>query len=175
MGLGYVCDPRTNCHYEIVADTIHVSDDITEEDIQKLTHVFYTWVRKDDLLGPIFNGKIGTSDKDWEPHIEKINNFWSNIFLRTGRYHGQPLSKHIGFPTMSPKHFTRWLELFDKAGAKALAPHKHERFNQTAKRIAQSFQMALAVHYSQKEGVSDADNPFIDFGIRRPSWAHKKD
>lgn len=149
------------------------ADTITEDDIAKLTKVFYTWVRKDELLGPIFNAKIGTTDAEWTPHITRINDFWSNIFLRTGRYQGQPMTKHVGLAGLSPAHFTRWLALFDKAGKQTLSEIKYERFNQTAQRIAQSFQMGLAVHFSQNPENDDKDNPFIAFGIRRPSWQHK--
>lgn len=154
---------------------IHSPDDITEDDILALTHIFYTWVRKDDLLGPIFNDKIGATDEAWNPHIAKINDFWSNIFLRTGRYNGQPMSKHVGMPSLSPAHFTRWLELFNKAGKKTLPEAKYTRFNQTAERIAQSFQMGLAVHFSQNPENDGEENPFIEFSIMRPSRQHSSE
>lgn len=149
---------------------------ITEDDITKLTKVFYATVRKDDLLGPIFNAKIGTTDEKWDPHIAHINNFWSNIFLKTGRFKGNPMSKHMGLDGITPAHFTRWLELFAKAGKKTLAPAKQEAFTQTANRIAQSFQMGLAVHYATKptDTNKDTPNPFIKFGISRPSWDKQK-
>lgn len=152
---------------------IDTPDDITEADIVALTNVFYTWVRKDDLLGPIFNEKIGMTDEEWAPHIAKINDFWSNIFLRTGRYNGQPMSKHVGMPSLSPAHFTRWLELFNTAGEKTLPEAKYTRFNATADRIAQSFQMGLAVHHSQNPENDDKENPFLEFSIMRPSRQHK--
>lgn len=147
----------------------NLTDPLTEDDISRLTHLFYTWVRADDLLGPIFNGKIGTSDADWEPHITKINDFWSNIFLRTGRYNGQPMTKHVGMPTLSPQHFTRWLELFDRAGQKTLSDVKKTEFNEMANRIAQSFQMGLAVHFDQNPDNDGKENPFKQFSIHRPS------
>ena len=140
---------------------------ITEDDIASLTKVFYANVRKDDLLSPIFKTKIGITDAEWNPHIKKINGFWSNIFLRSGRYQGNPMSKHMGLDGISPAHFTRWLKLFDEAGKSTLPQEKYAQFNQTANRIAQSFQMGLAVHYATKD--DDTPNPFIEFGISRPS------
>lgn len=141
-------------------------DTINEEDIARLTKVFYASVRQDELLGPIFNGKIGTDDAVWDAHIEKINGFWSNIFRKTGRYVGNPMAKHIGLPGITPAHFTRWLQLFETAGIKTLPDQKKTLFYQTANRIAQSFQMSLAFHYAKDETMP---NPFEEFGLNLPS------
>jgi hemoglobin len=141
---------------------------ITEEDITKLTQVFYASVRQDDLLGPVFHAKIGTDEDIWETHIDKINGFWSSIFLKTGRYKGNPMIKHAALPDITPAHFKRWLELFAMAGLKALPAEKMDQFNRTADRIAKSLQMGLAFHHSQNDSE---DNPFQEFGLKRPSWS----
>ena len=137
---------------------------ITEDDIAKLTQVFYAWVRKDDLLGPVFNAKIGTDDAQWQPHIAHINDFWSGIFLKTGRFSGNPMAKHTPLPGLTPAHFTRWLELFARAGEQTLPPAKQAHFNNMAKRIAKSLQMGLAFHYGGQD-----TNPFAEFDLARPS------
>jgi len=142
------------------------AEPITEDDIAALTHVFYTWVRKDDLLGPVFNTKIGTNDEDWAPHIQHINDFWSGIFLKTGRFSGNPMAKHTPLPGLTPTHFTRWLELFAKAGAQTLPAAKQAHFNNTAQRIAKSLQMGLAFHNANRDVEP---NPFAQFDIARPS------
>jgi len=142
------------------------AEPITEEDITALTNVFYTWVRKDDLLGPVFNTKIGIGDEEWAPHIQHINDFWSGIFLKTERFSGNPMAKHAPLPGLTPAHFTRWLELFAKAGEQTLSPAKQEHFNITAKRIAKSLQMGLAFHNASKD---IEPNPFAEFDIARPS------
>ena len=139
---------------------------ITEEDISAITRVFYTWVRKDELLGPVFAGKVGTRDEEWAPHIQHINDFWSGIFLKTGRFSGNPMAKHAPLPGLTPAHFTRWLELFAKAGAQTLPPAKQTHFNNTAERIAKSLQMGLAFHNASKD---IEPNPFAEFDITRPS------
>jgi len=141
------------------------AEPITEDDIAALTQVFYTWVRKDDLLGPVFNAKIGTEDAQWAPHIQHINDFWSGIFLKTGRFSGNPMAKHTPLPGLTPAHFTRWLELFAKAGAQTLPPAKQKHFNDTAQRIAKSLQMGLAFHNASKD---IEPNPFEKFGLRTP-------
>ncbi len=142
------------------------AEPITEDDIAALTKVFYTWVRKDELLGPVFAAKIGTDDAQWTPHITHINDFWSGIFLKTGRFSGNPMAKHAPLPGLTPAHFTRWLELFAKAGAQTLSPAKQKHFNDTAGRIAKSLQMGLAFHNASKD---IEPNPFAEFDIARPS------
>ena len=37
--------------------------------------------------------------------------FWSSVALASGRYHGQPMPKHLPLP-VEARHFDRWLELF---------------------------------------------------------------
>ena len=64
-----------------------ISELISEEDIAGLVPVFYGRVRKDPMLGPIFNGAI----EDWPEHIEKLRAFWSSVMLGSGRYKGQPM------------------------------------------------------------------------------------
>lgn len=139
---------------------------ITEDDIAALTRVFYAWMRKDELLAPIFNAKIGTDDAQWETHIAHINDFWSGIFLKTGRFSGNPMAKHTPLPGLTPAHFARWLELFAKAGAQTLSPAKQLHFNNTAKRIARSLQMGLACHHAN---LDSDPNPFAEFDLVRPS------
>ncbi len=139
---------------------------ITENDIAALTDVFYSWVREDDLLGPVFAAKIGTRDDQWAPHIQHINDFWSGIFLKTGRFSGNPMAKHAPLPGLTPAHFTRWLKLFAKAGAQTLCATKQAHFNNTAERIAKSLQMGLAFHNTNQ---NIEPNPFAKFDITRPS------
>ncbi len=146
------------------------TDPITEDDIAALTKVFYAWVRKDDLLGPVFNEKIGADDTQWQPHIAHINDFWSRILLKTGRFSGNPpgnlMAKHTPLLGLTPAHFTRWLELFARAAKQTLPPAKQAHFNTMAERIARSLQMGLAVHHAAQD---TAHNPFAKFDLVRPS------
>ncbi len=49
----------------------------SREEVSLLVRTFYGKVRKDDLLGPIFNGII----KDWEEHLELLTDFWETQLL----------------------------------------------------------------------------------------------
>ena len=88
--------------------------DITNrDDIYVLVTSFYEKVRKNDLLGPFFNGKI----KDWNEHLERLTTFWeSSLFLKT-KYYGDPLEAHVKVDRESGNkinelHFGTWLNLW---------------------------------------------------------------
>ncbi len=141
------------------------TDYITEEDIAAITKVFYANIRKDKFLGPVFNAKIGTDNASWNKHIAHINDFWSQVFLQTGRFNGNPMTAHAKLSELTPEHFNHWLDMFASAAQKTLPANKQKIFNQTAKRIATSLQMGLAVVWADRE----EGNPFLRFDASRPS------
>ncbi|KOF52827.1 preprotein translocase subunit TatC [Achromobacter sp. DMS1] len=106
----------------------------TEEAITDLVHQFYAAVRRDERLGPIFNGHV----RDWDEHLAKLVDFWSSILRGTRRFTGTPMPKHIALPDLSAELFQRWLALFRETAAaqpnQAMARHAVEM----AQRIAQS-------------------------------------
>ena len=53
---------------------------IDETMIETLIRAFYTRVRQDALLAPIFASRIS----DWEPHLDNMFAFWSSLTLHTG-------------------------------------------------------------------------------------------
>jgi hemoglobin len=85
------------------------------DDIELLVRTFYKRVRKDDLLGPIFEPMI----KDWEAHFAHLTNFWeSNLFFKK-TYGGDPLQKHIDVDiyhhdSINELHFGVWINLWYK-------------------------------------------------------------
>ncbi len=138
---------------------------IDEDDIAAITKVFYARVRRDEILGPVFKARVGTDDARWEQHIAHINDFWSQVFLQTGRFAGNPMTAHAALEEITPAHFARWLAMFAQAGQQVLPEAKQKIFNQTAERIAKSLQMGLAVVWADRE----AGNPFAEFDAVRPS------
>src|SRR5579871_4818782 len=86
-----------------------VDDAITEELIRELVHGFYARIRRDGVLGPIFDRVIG---EDWDPHLAKMCDFWSSVMRMTGRYKGNPMLAHMRLKMVRPEHFERWLALF---------------------------------------------------------------
>jgi hemoglobin len=85
-----------------------LTDITTLEDIKLLVDSFYSKVQKDELIGPIFNGKIGDR---WPEHLEKMYRFWQTILLEVHTYSGSPFPPHKQLP-VAKEHFDRWMEIF---------------------------------------------------------------
>lgn len=112
--------------------------ELNKSDIQKLVINFYSKVRKDELLGPIFND---VAQVDWEHHIPLICQFWNSIMLKTSEYRGNAYMKHVllGKKTQIQElHFTRWLELFQQEAIKYLPVNAAEDIIKKATLIAKS-------------------------------------
>jgi hemoglobin len=84
---------------------------INEEYISILVDQFYTKVRANPDLGPIFGSRIGDQ---WEPHLGKMKTFWGSVMLRTGAYGGKPMQVHVGVREAKPEHFKTWIKLFNE-------------------------------------------------------------
>ncbi|MGV2496836.1 group III truncated hemoglobin [Pelagerythrobacter aerophilus] len=113
---------------------------ITEDDINRLVPEFYARVRRDALLGPIFNGAID----DWPHHLEKLKAFWSSVMLTSGRYKGNPMQAHVRHDTaMTGEAFERWLGLWRETTDDLLSPAAAAAFQDKADRIAESLQLGI--------------------------------
>lgn len=117
---------------------------ITESMIRDLVHTFYAKVRKDPLLGPIFNDKV----RDWDAHLALLCRFWSSVTLMTGTYKGRPMPLHAALPEIDNHHFVRWLALFEETAREVCPPAAAELFIDRSQRIAQSLQQGIALYRS---------------------------
>lgn len=106
----------------------------TDDEVATLVHAFYAKVRRDEVLGPIFNGLVD----DWDHHLSKLVDFWSSILRGTGRYSGTPMQKHIALPHLDEALFQRWLALFLETTKEQPNQAMGERAYASAQRIAQS-------------------------------------
>lgn len=68
-----------------------MNDIQSREDVEALVHTFYTKVRANDELGPIFNSAI----KDWDSHLIHLTNFWESQLFKKNVFSGNPLKKHV--------------------------------------------------------------------------------
>jgi hemoglobin len=122
----------------ITADIIDRTG-IDEALIERLVRRFYDKVRRDPELGPIFQARI----VDWEPHLRRMCAFWSSVALMSGRYHGEPMSKHLPLP-VDATHFDRWLALFEETAKELCDDAAADHFTERAGRIAASLELAIA-------------------------------
>jgi len=77
------------------------------DDIKIFVDEFYDKVRRDELIGPVFLGKI----EDWQPHLEKLYAFWNAALFGVPGFRGNPFARHAPLQ-IGPEHFERWLKLF---------------------------------------------------------------
>lgn len=115
----------------------------SEKDIQLLVHDFYAQVRKDALLGPIFNSHV----QDWPRHLQHLCDFWSSILLHTGSFSGNPVMKHAQLPALTYAHFEHWLSLFEAATKR----HQNVQMGQKAYMMAQRIAQSLWSAYPKTE------------------------
>jgi hemoglobin len=107
--------------------------------IAALIDAFYSRVRADDLLGPVFER---TLDGRWEQHQPKMVDFWVGLVLGEKRYQGNLKSVHQALPDLTPAHFDRWLGLFLDTVETRYAPAAAVGFMEPALRIAHSLQLS---------------------------------
>ncbi|HVX76120.1 MAG TPA: group III truncated hemoglobin [Bradyrhizobium sp.] len=115
-------------------------DHVSEEGIRRLVDGFYAKVRRDPELAPIFLRAI---PGDWQPHLNKMYDFWSSVMLTTGRYKGNPVIKHQVLPGMKISLFERWLVLFNETCDELFDEDVSGVFRGKAARIAESLRLAL--------------------------------
>jgi hemoglobin len=133
-------------HRSTLVDEISERTGITDAMIADLVETFYARVRKDPLLAPVF-ARVG----NWDEHLARLRAFWSSVVLMSGRYHGQPMQAHF-LLSIEPRHFDRWLALFKQTTDDVCPPAAAATFMEKARRIADSFEMAMATRRGQIAG-----------------------
>lgn len=126
----------------ILVDGKPLPGPLDEAMIRAVVHGFYADVRRDPLIGPIFNAAIAPGE--WPAHLDKLCDFWSGMLLRTDRYGGRPLPPHLRIPGLDEAHFRRWLTLFRDTVQRLCPDDVAALFMDRALRIAHSFRLAVA-------------------------------
>ena len=112
----------------------------TIEDIQLIVDTFYGKIRKDTLLGPIFDHII--QDR-WPEHLEKMYRFWQTVLLDEHTYKGSPFAPHAHLP-LRAEHFERWKTLFFATLDDSFEGEKAEEAKFRARKMAEMFQLKIA-------------------------------
>ena len=113
---------------------------MNEDDLGVLVDRFYARVRRDDLLGPLFNRAVD----DWPHHLETLRAFWSSVMLTSGRYKGSPMAAHLRHASaIRGEMFDRWLELWRETAFATLAEPNATAVVAKAERIGESLKLAL--------------------------------
>ncbi|MEO5500262.1 MAG: group III truncated hemoglobin [Ginsengibacter sp.] len=114
-------------------------DILSLDDIKNLVDSFYGKVRKDELIGPIFNERI--QDR-WPTHLAKMYTFWQTVLLGEHTYYGSPFPPHAQLP-IAEEHFNKWLELFFETLDEHFTGKIAEEAKWRANKMAQMFQYKL--------------------------------
>ena len=115
------------------------------DDIKLLVNTFYTKVRQDALLGPVFDERIKDS---WPRHLDIMYRFWQTVLLGERTYSGSPMLKHVGLP-VNETHFQRWIALFYETVDGLFTGEVAEEAKWRAGRMAEMFQYKLAFMQSR--------------------------
>lgn len=113
--------------------------DITPDEIAVLVDRFYGAIRGHERLGPLFEDRLAGK---WDPHLERMNQFWRSVLLHSGEYSGQPVVKHNGLPDLQEDDFRLWLELFEQTTAALFEADTAAPILVIARRIARSLWLA---------------------------------
>ncbi len=109
-----------------------------------LVDSFYSKVRQDILIGPIFETIIGTN---WDAHLPIMYNFWEDTLFQSRNYNGNPMRVHQQIHQripIRPEHFERWKDLFTATVTDFFEGEKAELARQRAVSIATIMQIKLS-------------------------------
>jgi hemoglobin len=117
-----------------------VHPDVDRVFIGRLVCEFYGRVRRDERLGPIFAAVV---QDDWEPHLEKMTDFWCSVILKDGSYNGRPVPAHLKLKQVREEDFEVWLRYFRATADETCPPGVAATFIDRAERIARSLILAM--------------------------------
>lgn len=114
---------------------------LDESMLAALVDAFYEKVRRDDLIGPVFNAAV----HDWPEHKRLLTSFWASIVLRAGTYHGNPMAVHRGLDGVRVEHFERWLSMWADTAREQLGQANAQVMLAHAQRIGQSLRYGMGL------------------------------
>lgn len=127
----------------------------TRADVSLLVRSFYTKIRQDALLGGIFNEAID----DWEPHLEKLTDFWEgNLFFFTKtKYSGDPKIAHNALDwmlgnTLTMNHFGHWINLWLETIDEHFSGETADRAKMIARKMASFLFLKIVENRNEHSG-----------------------
>jgi hemoglobin len=112
---------------------------VSPEQISLIVADFYTRVRSNPSLGPVFAKHV----HDWAVHEERSAGFWRNALLYERSYDGNPMLKHQNAGDVHARHFPIWLEIFDEVLAEHLPQLLAQQWSALAHRIGRGLSFGL--------------------------------
>ncbi|MEM6770256.1 MAG: group III truncated hemoglobin [Bacteroidota bacterium] len=108
-------------------------------DIELLVRTFYTKIRSDALLGPIFNAHL--TEEQWPVHLDKLTDFWEANLFGVPVFKGSPTRAHVQVDynlnhTINQAHFAHWLKLWEATVDQMYTGERAARAKQSARNMA---------------------------------------
>ncbi len=132
--------PRRPIVMPVKIDRRPVHPSITREQISDLVDRFYTDIRANDRLGPIFERQL---DGRWEQHLKKMKAFWRSVLIKTGEYKGKPIPAHVKLTEVTTDDFRQWLRMFETTISDVFETDAQPIVMEAAERIASSLWLAM--------------------------------
>lgn len=126
----------------------------SREDVQTLVHAFYTKIRRDELLGPIFNSTI--PNEKWDEHLIKLTDFWESNLFGIRKFKGNPTQKHIDLDmrmqnSIEQKHFSHWIHLWFETINELFEGERAEKAKNAARKM--STMQFIAIWKNRQETI----------------------
>ncbi len=80
----------------------------SNQDIKLLVDTFYSEVRKNNFLGPIFESYLADH---WDEHHQILYKFWHTVTFKEMHYYGNPVPVHFSMH-LTQEHFDAWLVIW---------------------------------------------------------------
>jgi len=114
---------------------------LTDQLVRDVVIRFYDEIRRDGVLGSIFEDAIGSH---WDEHIERIVQFWLTA-TRLGRgYDGKNfMPAHLKHRSIHAEYLPRWLELFRETVVEQCSPEGASVLIDIAERMAETLEIGL--------------------------------
>jgi len=114
---------------------------ISDADIRRLIPAFYANVRRDPVLGPVFDGIIGDN---WPAHIDTVCSFWLSATRLERRYDGRNFTPaHVKHSAIRADLLPRWLTIFRRTAIEICTRRQADALIGIAERMAGSLAISL--------------------------------
>ena len=123
-------------------------DIISIEDIKLLVDTFYSRIRENELLGPIFNRIL--QDR-WPAHLEKMYRFWQTVLLEQHTYTGSPFMPHAKLP-VNKLHFDTWLGIWNPTVIELFEGEKADEAIWRGEKMAEMF-LSKITYYQNNNAI----------------------
>ena len=128
----------------------YVNDIENREDVFILVTAFYSEIRKDKVLGPIFTKRLSTSEI-WEAHLTKLTDFWESNLFQVIKFNGNPMIAHQETDKamnygITQNHFVDWLTIWSKTIDSLFEGDKAELAKEKARRMSTHLYLDILKH-----------------------------